>query len=91
MGFRPPLCDLLRHTNQSVLLFLTRHHFRDPFFLFFLSTSERSAPCEGRGESDGVNDLLTSGDDEVLLKARRESRDPAETRAAGVEKLKLND
>lgn len=37
------------------LLFLTHHHFHDPFFF----TSQRSAMCEGREESSGVNDLFT--------------------------------
>lgn len=71
IGFHLPLCGLLQHTNQSILLFLTHHHLRDPFFV----TSQRSAACEGRGGSNGVNDLVTSGDAEGLLKARRESRD----------------
>lgn len=71
IGFHPPLCGLLQHTNQSVLLFLTHLHLHDPFFV----TSQRSAACEGRGETNGVNDLLTFGDAQGLLKARRESHD----------------
>lgn len=85
MGFCPLVCQLLQHTNQSVLLFLTHHHFHDPFFF----TSRCSALCEGRGGRAVVSMTFSPLGKQGggCSKSQAEVMWPAETQAAGVEKL----
>lgn len=74
MGFCPLLCQLLQHTNQSVLLFLTHHHFHDPFFFSPLD-AQHCVRAEGAEQWCQWPFHLWGSREGGVLKARRKSCD----------------
>lgn len=85
MGFYPPLCVLLQHTNQSILLFLTW------LFQWSVFSPLNTQHCV-RAQLRAMVSMTFS-----LQGRHRASKSwagvtwPVETQAAGVEKLKLKD
>lgn len=86
MVLYPPLFGLLPHTNQSVLLFLTHHHFHDLFFSPF-----NAQQCGGQKGGLWCQWPFHPQRMQKPSKSLAGVTWPVEIQAAGVEKLRLHD